>query len=268
MLRCLSICLYCLSAVLCLQLHAAGGDELIARLSPNGSVTDNANILSSSQEQRLRAILDELETQTDVEIAVVTLPSMEGGQIDDFTNRLFEEWGVGKQDQDNGLMLLVAIKERKMRIEVGYGLEALIPDRLAGSIRDDYVLSHFKKGHMATGVESGALALANIIAEDAGVTLSAKPIKPKRPFLKDDNDWASLFIFLFIAAYVIHLIIRSATRNPGEYRGGRYGHHRSNGGWYIGDSSRSGGGGFGGGGFGGGGFGGGSSGGGGASGGW
>ena len=126
MLRHLLIGLCCLGPLLSCQLNAAGGDGLIARLQPTGSITDQANILSASQEQRLRGVLDGLEAQTGAALVVVTLPSMEGGQIDDFTNRLFEKWGVGQAGKDNGVMLLIAVKERKMRIEVGYGLEGVI----------------------------------------------------------------------------------------------------------------------------------------------
>lgn len=270
MIRRLLILIYLLSAAFSLHLDAAGGDELIRRLKPNGSITDKANLLPSSTEQRLRSVLDGLEEQTGAALVVVTLPSMEGGQIDDFTNRLFEAWGVGQKGNDNGVMFLIAVKERKMRIEVGYGLEGVIPDGLAGSIRDQYVVPYFKKNQMGTGIESGTQALASIIAEHYGLTNIKKPSTPKKgKILKSDDDWATLFFFLLFVAYIIRIIIRSYNDDDWGGGTGRYGTRRyGSGGWYMGSSGggRSSGGGFGGGGFGG--FGGGSSGGGGASGGW
>lgn len=268
----LLISLFCLGTFCSLQLHAGGGDALIARLKPTGSITDQANLLSASKEQQLRSTLDSLEAETGAALVVVTLPSMEGGQIDDFTNRLFEAWGVGDADKDNGVMLLVAVKERKMRIEVGYGLEGILPDGVAGQIRDDYILAYFKKGQMAAGVESGALALANRIAQHYGVNVAAQPSKPARKTRINSDRWPSIFIFLVIAAYIINIIRRSCNGSDDDHWGGggrRYSSRRRRyygGGWYSGGSGRSSGGFGGGGGFGG--FGGGSSGGGGASGGW
>ncbi len=268
MLPRLTVFLCTLGLLLSLQLNAAGGDSLIASLESTGSISDHANLLAPKTESRLRAVLSDLEKQTGAEIAVVTLPSMEGGQIDDFTNRLFEKWGVGKASQDNGVMLLVAVKERKMRIEVGYGLEAVIPDGLAGSIRDQYVLAYFKRNQMEAGIEAGTLALANRLAEHYGVQVDAKPTRPTRQPSGGSSvgDFVVFIIFFLVVGYTI----RRATRGDdgdGGYGGGSYGRRRYyGGGFYGGSSSR---GGFSGGsGFSGGGFGGGSSGGGGASGGW
>lgn len=267
MLRPLSICLLCLGVVVSLPLNGAGGDDLIARLKPTGKITDLADLLSKGKEDQLRQILDHLDRETTVEIAVVTLPSMEGGQIDDFTNRLFEKWGVGKAGENNGAMLLVAVQERKMRIEVGYGLEAVIPDGLAGSIRDQYILPHFKRNQMEAGIEAGTLALANVLAEHYGVALSAKPTRPSRSEPGDNSP----IVFVFFAL-IVGFMIWSAfhNRDDDDYMGGgRYGTRRYRrryyGGGFYGGSSR---GGFGGGGGFSGGFGGGFSGGGGASGGW
>lgn len=268
---------YCFfTGLLCQHIVAFESDRLIKGLKPTGSITDNANLLPARQEQKLRTILDNLEKQTGAALVVVTLPSMKGGQIEDFTNRLFEEWGVGQAGKDNGVMLLVAVKERKMRIEVGYGLEGTIPDGLAGSIRDQYVLPYFKNGQMATGIESGALALANLVAKHYKIEISEKPAAPPRG--RQKRNWPIIvFVLVFIIIQIISRL-RGAHSNSGRYhRGSSWYVSSSSGGfgggggssWYVNSS----GGGFGGGSsFGGGGsfggFGGGMSGGGGASGGW
>ena len=166
--------------------------------------------------------------------------------------------GVGQAGKDNGVMLLVAVKERKIQIEVGYGLEGVIPDGLAGSVRDNYILPYFKNGQMAAGIESGTLALANLVAQHYKIEFSEKPVAPRRS--RQNDNW----IFIVFVIFIIIIQIISYTRR--SHSGNR--HYYGGSGWYIGGSS----GGFGGGGFGGGsgfgGFGGGMSGGGGASGGW
>lgn len=254
--RCSLISLCCLLWLTSQQLSASGGDELIKRLEPTGSITDKANLLTHLQEQKLRGILHNLSAQTGAALVIVTLPSMEGGQIDDFTNRLFEKWGIGQADKDDGVLLLVAVKERKIRIEVGYGLESVISDGLAGSIRDKYILPYFKNGQMASGIESGTLALANLIAQHYKIEISEKPIVPSR---KQQNDNWLVFIIVF-AVVILQIVVRKNRHYSNRRR-----YYSSGGGWYIGGSSGNGS--FGGGSsFGG--FGGGMSGGGGASGGW
>ncbi|MDQ8209206.1 TPM domain-containing protein [Coraliomargarita sp. SDUM461003] len=249
-------------------LSAATSEQLIAQLEPTGSITDRANLLSSNTEQRLRGILDGLRAKTGASLVVVTLPSMQGGQIDDFTNRLFEKWGVGEAGKDNGVMLLIAVKERKMRIEVGYGLEGVIPDGRAGQIRDQYVLAYFKHNQMEKGVEAGALALANIVAKHYGVELAQQATRPQSSKRDRDNPLVFIFFSLFVVFVIYSAIRNQGGGGGGGYGGRRYGRRRyyGGGGYYGGSSSR---GGFGGGGgFSSGGFGGGMSGGGGASGGW
>ena len=244
---------FCFTVLLCNHLFALESDRLIKRLKPTGSITDKANLLPPAQEQKLRNTLDNLNAQTGAALVVVTLPSMEGGQIDDFTNRLFEKWGVGQAGKDNGVMLLIAVEEREMRIEVGYDLEGAIPDGMAGSVRDQYILPYFKSGQMAAGIESGTLALANLVAQQYNIELSEKPVALQRNRI-EDNWPIILFILLFVAIQMI-------ARYRGVHLHRR--RHYGSGGWYVGSSGGS----FGGGSsFGG--FGGGMSGGGGASGSW
>lgn len=237
------------------------GDALLEKLTPDGYVNDRAGLLHSSSRQQLESLLANLARQSGAELVVVTLPSMEGGQIDDFTNRLFEKWGVGQKEENNGLMLLVSVEERKMRIEVGYGLEGVIPDGKAGQIRDQFILPYFKQGQMEKGVVQGTLAMVSIVAGHYGVELTgSQPAPPPSRARGGDEGFSLLnliwllFILFFVGrGFFLPLFIPSMRRrHPGR-------------GAYMGGGG-FGGGGFGGGGFGG--FGGGLSGGGGASGGW
>ena len=101
--------------------------------------------------------------RTGAQFALVTLQSLEGGQIDDFTNKLFAKWGVGEKGKNNGVMLLVAIKDRKARVEVGYGLEPILPDALAGRVLDEQLFPAFKQQRYVRGLSQAVNRIAEII---------------------------------------------------------------------------------------------------------
>src|SRR5437773_11987720 len=118
-----------LAAVLaCLALAAAQAqeelptDRLLRSLQPTADVNDFAGVLNAAQRDALEERCKALREKTGAQLAVVTLKSLEGGQIDDFAVKLFKQWGIGQKDQKNGILLVVAISDRKARIEVGYGL--------------------------------------------------------------------------------------------------------------------------------------------------
>jgi uncharacterized protein len=237
----------------------ASPDDLLERLEPRGFVNDYAHVISPSEELQLDSIISELRQKTGAEMAVVTIQSLEGGNIDDFTNRLFERWGIGQKGKDNGLMFLCAMKERKMRIEVGYGLEGVIPDSKAGRIRREIITPYFKAGEPGEGIIAGVAALSREITGESPPVHepTAEPDSSGSMFARI----AALFGLVTILATIAQLGLavkrgkgsgNRGTVSPTDLFRGGYG-----------------GGGFGGGGYsGGGGFGGGCSGGGGSSGGW
>ena len=103
-----------------------------------GLINDFANVISPEHEQRLTQVTDELLRKTDVPVVVVTMSDIGGEDYNEYANRLYAAWGIGKKGEDRGVLVFVTLKERKMRIETGYGIEGLIPDGLAGEIRDQY----------------------------------------------------------------------------------------------------------------------------------
>ncbi len=134
---------------------ATPSDELLGRLKPSGKVNDFAGVLSPSQRSVMEQRLNGLEQKTGAQVAVVTVHSMEGGEIDDFTHKLFNRWGVGQKGRNNGVMVLVALNDRKARIEVGYGLEPILPDGLCGRILRQEMFPRFKEGRHADGLVAG-----------------------------------------------------------------------------------------------------------------
>jgi uncharacterized protein len=217
-----------------------------------GYVTDNANVLTPEHRAALESVLTELDQKTSAQIAVVSVTSLDGRDVSEYAVDLFAKMKIGRKGKDNGVLFLVAPNERKMRIEVGYGLEGLLPDGRVGRILDENVLPYFKAGRLSDGTVSGALTVAQIIAQDAGVALS---LNAPRPPPREENRKNSLKTWI-----VLIIVLLILLRNPFL---GYLLINRGGGGWGGGSG---GGGGFGGGGFGG--FGGGSSGGGGASRGW
>ena len=227
---------------------------------PRGPVNDFANVIPPAYEQKMDAISRELLQKTGTVLVVVTMPDIGGAEYNDYANRLYKAWGIGKKGEDQGVLIFVTVKERKMRIETGYGVEGILPDGLAGEIRDRYIVPFLKQNKFGEGLLNGTLAVSQIIARDSGVKLTGQmPVK----VVKKRRSGLSIFPIILI---FIGLMFFSRRRG---------------GSWLLfpllllgmgGGGSRYGGGGFGGsfGGFGGGfgGFGGGMSGGGGAGGGF
>ena len=163
---------------------AMASDALLARLKSQGYVSDFAGVFSTEQRASLENFLSDLERQTGVEMSVVVLPSLEGDEVADFTNRLFKKWGVGKKGKDNGVMILAAVQDRKARIEVGYGLEPVINDALAGRIQREEMIPLFKQDRYADGLDAVARRLARIIRGDK---TAVAPTQNRIRFSSDKN---------------------------------------------------------------------------------
>ena len=161
--------------LLMLTCSVQASDALLNSLQPRGPVSDYANVIPSGNEQRLNGILTELRQKTGAEVAVVTLPSLDGGERADFANRLYERWGIGQRGKDNGVLILAAINDRQAQIEVGYGLEGVLNDALVVRILREDVFPFFKQQRYSTGLTKGTTRLVNLIAADSGVQLSGVP---------------------------------------------------------------------------------------------
>jgi len=243
-----------------------------------GRVVDGAKLLSAADEQALAADLEALEKKSSDQVVVVTIPSLQGYAIEDYGYQLGRHWGIGTKQLNNGVLLIVAPNERKVRIEVGRGLEPTLTDALSKIIIANAILPRFRAGDFAGGIKDGVRDITLALTGDAAeVEQRAKARHGKDPTM----DWTMVTFWTVILLWFIWVMWRNAQTPSaqGRYGGsaqtpssrGRYGGPiiipgpgwgGSRGGW--GGGGFSGGGGFGGGfGGGGGGFGGG-----GASGGW
>ena len=141
---------------------------------PQGYVSDFARILSVSDENRMTALCTELERKTGAQIAVVTMPSVQPDTVEQYAVKLFKKWGIGQKGKDNGVLLLVAVNDRKARIEVGYGLEGSLTDALSKSIIERFMVPAFRQGNFPQGIQAGATAVASVIAKEYGVTVTGR----------------------------------------------------------------------------------------------
>ncbi|MFH1715102.1 MAG: TPM domain-containing protein [Elusimicrobiota bacterium] len=223
--------------------------------NPDSYIVDDAGLINSEDKIFLNQLITELKTKSGAEAAVVTINSLEGNSIEGYTVDLFEKWGIGKKGEDNGILLLIALQERRIRIEVGYGLEGVITDGTAGEIIRDIISPLFRSGETSKGVVYGVIAIVDKIAKYYNIELqSLSGVDVQK--VGADNKGNSIGSFIFIILFFLFFGFRIFFI-PFLF-GGR--------GFWGGGGGGFGGGGFGGGGFGG--FGGGSGGGGGASGGW
>ena len=131
-----------------------------------GYVNDFASVLNSNEKSIITNLITELEKKTSAEIAIVTVPNIEGSEINIYKNGLFEKWKIGKKGKDNGVLIVLAMKERKVGIEVGYGLEGVLPDGLSGEIIRKQMVPNFKAGQFGKGFVNAVSAIATCIAKE------------------------------------------------------------------------------------------------------
>jgi uncharacterized protein len=228
---------------------------------PRDYVVDLAGVVPQEIQARLNAYLRELEQKTTAQVLVLTIQSLDGQSIEEFAFNTKEQWKLGQKGKDNGVLIVVSVKDRKYRLEIGYGLESVLPDSMVGSIGREYLVPYFRKGDYGSGIYAAAVVVANTIASHEGVEISGMPevrqtrgVYTGRPLGAFQTVVVIGFIVVALILFITHPRQCFLIMLASQMGGGR-------GGWSGGDGGFGGGGSFGGGG-------GGSGGGGGASGGW
>jgi uncharacterized protein len=240
-----------LALALAVLAHAQEPGHAPSVPEPVGFVNDHAGKLDESTRAKLEAFLDQLKQKTGAEFAVLIVPTTAPMSPSEYKVEVFRRWGLGRKGEDDGLLMLVALEEREVRFETGYGLEGTLPDGLQSRIFRNEMAPRFREGDWAGGVTAGVLACAARIAAEKGVTLEWDGRELR--YRAAERGLPPMVIGLIIAIVVLFVVMRLIGGGGGG--GGR----RRRRGWYLGPGSFGGfGGGFGGGSFGGGGFGGGS----------
>lgn len=173
-------------------------------------VQDYAQVLSTEDKRRLLSIGQELDDKTTAQLAVVTVKTLDGQPIEDYALSILREWGIGSKEKNNGALIVVAVQDRRSRIEVGYGLEGLLTDGLTGRIQDQAMIPYFRKGNYAAGIVNGYAVTASLIAKDAGVQLtsinSEQIAVPAKTTNNTDQEYP-FWLKLLIGAGIVLLLI-------------------------------------------------------------
>ncbi|MFQ2614084.1 MULTISPECIES: TPM domain-containing protein [Aeromonas] len=200
MRRWLALCLLlCATA-----LHAAPDFPALT-----GRVVDEANLMSRKQAHQLAQQLAVFEKRSGVQLVVVSIDTLAGDTIEEYGYQLGRHWGIGQKGKNNGVLLIIAQDERKVRIEVGYGLEGALPDAIAANIIQTRILPAFKRGDMVAGILAGSQGIMQALAGEY------QPVDHASKADKQGGPW--LFILVVIAMIVLHNL-RGGGGGPGGRR--------------------------------------------------
>ncbi len=224
-----------------------------------GRVVDEAGLLSPEAKAALEPKLADLEARSGIQLVVATVPSLEGQEIEPYANELFRTWKLGEADRNNGVLLLVAPNERRVRIEVGYGLEGTLTDALSSVIIANAITPRFRTGDFSGGITRGVDDIITVLTTDASEWEARPELRLDRRQEVGPPDWLLLAgLFVFVGLFVVSrgfrrlvnnilfaLLVSSGGGHSGGYSRGR---HSGGGSWGGGGGGFSGGGGSSGGG--------------------
>ncbi|MBN9298789.1 MAG: TPM domain-containing protein [Filimonas sp.] len=228
-------------ALLLITRFSSFAQDVLPKPVPTRLVTDKAKLLSSIQVEDLERRLDAFADSTTIQVAIVTIPSLNGVDLESYALKLFNTWGIGQKDKNNGLLILVAAKERKVRIEVGFGLERYVTNDVAAAIIKNNIVPFFKKNQHYLGLLKASTALCNeslpSVKAEAEQALQMKMSTPpafspdfNKPEVSAGMKWGiGGFIFAVFLSLLVAISWISKLIFPG---GWNYGQHQ-----YMRDSS-------------------------------
>lgn len=174
--------------------------------SPRGAVNDFAQVIDAENSAKMEALAQEVLQKTGAAVVVATVPTI--GENEDYSmyaNGLYQAWGIGKKGEDKGVLIFLTVKERKIRIETGYGVEGILPDGRVGEILDKYVAPFLKEGNYGKGLYNAMYACSAYIAKEAGVEItgSSKPYRATTNSGKRKVGLVEIIFFLMVAAILL-----------------------------------------------------------------
>lgn len=165
---------------------------------PTGPVNDFAGVISPHYKKMIEDISYEALQKTGTAIVVATVTSIGNNSLEEYVNKIYEDWGIGKKGEDKGILIFVAVKERKIRIETGYGVEGRLPDGLVGRILDTEVIPHLKQNDYGKGIFYAAKTMSLILTKEVDISKKTEGDKNARP-----GSLFLLIIFIFIIAPIL-----------------------------------------------------------------
>jgi uncharacterized protein len=219
-----------------------------------GRVVDQANVISAEARRTIEPKLADLEAKSGIQLVVATVNSLEGQEIEPYANEMFRAWKLGEQAKNNGVLLLVAPKERRVRIEVGYGLEGTLTDALSKIIITNAITPRFKTGDFSDGISRGVDDIITVLTTDASEWEKRPALRLDNPAKSDPVGWVLIVIAIIIVLLLIVspgfrwfffnvvLNVLLSSGGSGSSSGGSFG-GSSGGGGFSGGGGSSGGGG-------------------------
>ncbi len=170
---------------------------------PIGAVNDFARVIPPEYKNRMESLAREVLEKTGTAIVVATVETIGENELNDYVNSLYKAWGIGKKGEDKGVLIFLTVKERKFRIETGYGVEGILPDGLVGEIRDRYAIPYFRKGDFGQGLSNTVIAVASVVAKAANVSITggvpvAQP--EERKVRQRGSVWPLIILVLIVVA--------------------------------------------------------------------
>lgn len=195
----------------CFILAAAPGRADTAFPKPEGAINDFAERIPPRRQALMEQISREVLQKTGTAVVVATFDTIGDNDPADYANRLYEAWGIGTRGQDRGVLIMLAVQERRIRIETGFGVEGILPDGRVGEILDRYVVPLLKQDRYDEGLQNALVAVSRVIAQDAGVALGAgqQQVVPRHGQRPRGGGLLSLLPLLFI---LLALFTRSGRR--------------------------------------------------------
>ncbi len=206
--------------IICILLMGAAPEDL--QPTSRFFVNDFADVLDEEDEDAIYQLGVSLFEQTKAQAVVVTVPSMDGMDLESFSYTLAESWGIGDEEDDSGVLLLLALEERESRIEVGYGLEGALTDLRTGQIQDKYMLPYYRDGDYSTGMLEGYKAVLSLVYDEYGIEVGDE-LPSAEEVVEEDNDIGNLFTAFipFLVIFGIIAISAIVARRPWRSRWGR-----------------------------------------------
>ncbi len=189
---------------------------------PVGYVNDFAEVIPQAQAAKINRYLRDLEKSTTAQVVVVTVPRIKGGDINEAAADLFKTWGIGQKGKDNGVLILAAIKDRKVRIEVGYGMEGTITDGDAGDIIRYKMAPSFKEGNYGTGLSKAAHAIGDSITQYGSLPASTHSYSGSSNYTGNDFQTMIFLVGIVVLLVVVFVAIASNSGTGSGYRRGYY----------------------------------------------
>lgn len=206
----------------------ACAQELLSR--PLGYVSDFAQVLTAQEQTRITSLAASLDQKTGAQLAVVTVKSTSPSTVEDYAVRLFEHWGIGQKGKDNGILILVAIEDRAVRIEVGYGLEGVVTDALSKTVIERFMVSQFREQLYGQGILAGSAAVISLVAKSYGVTVTGEEEGVYQAVRQDEMPAGLRLIIAFLIVFFFFvngsglwpLLLFGSTGRRGYWSGGGY----------------------------------------------